>query len=299
MTRRKRFLALVALGAAVPACSMIAGLTEDDYRFVGDGGTTPTGEGGEGGPDKDGALPDGFIPGQDGGVDAPLDQLVADGGTFCKSVDKTNLDFCEDFEDGPTTATTAVWTGIANSHAATIKVVDNAGLGELSRGLDIDSSSAITTSRNIYLHKTLPANQAITAYLQYDVEFDFKLLQSVTNDYLAVGVLNFTNATPEDHGVAAYPSDDVIGRLFPKTTGVSPAKNKWHHVHIVLSHAAAGATFTRTITVDSPTGFVDTGTSISSTGATRTELRMGIFYTAGAAGQIHAVFDNITARRKL
>jgi hypothetical protein len=159
--------------------------------------------------------------------------------------------------------------------------------------------SSSTTSRNIYLHKTLPANKAITAYLEYDVDFDFKLIASAGNDYVAMGVLNFTNALPEDHGVAAYPADDVIGRLNPKTIGASPAAGTWHHVHIVLSHAAAGSTFARTITVAGPTLVtVDNGTSISSVGATLTELRIGIFYTAGAAGEIHAVFDNIVARRK-
>jgi hypothetical protein len=297
MTRRMRVIALVALCAAAPACTLIAGLTED-YRVV-DGGVSPTGEGGgtDGSDSKDGALPDGFVPGTDGG-DAKNDQVVPDGGPFSCGTE-TDWDFCEDFELGASAATTAVWTGIANSHAATIKVVDNAGLNEKSRGLDIDSMSSSTTSRNIYLHKTLPANKAISAYLEYDIDFDFKLISSLGNDYVAMGVLNFTNATPEDHGVAAYPGDDVIARLNPKTTGVSPATNKWHHVHIVLSHAAAGATFTRTMWIDSATtGVVDTGTSISTAGATITELRFGIFYTAGAAGEIHAVFDNIIARRK-
>jgi len=285
----------VMLGAAVSACNVIAGLS-DDYR-VGDGGTGPTGEGGgaDGNADKDGALPDGFAP--DGGADALPDQLVTDGGRFCDTVDKVGLDFCNDFEDGPTAATTATWTGIQNTLAATIKVVDNAGLNESSRGLDVDSASASTASRNIFLHKTLPGAKPIGDYLRYDVEFDFKLLASA-DAYVAVGVINFTGAAQEDHGVAAYPTDDVIGRLTPKTTGVSPAKNKWHHVHIVLSHATAGALFSRTITVDSDAGVVDNTASVTTASATLTELRMGIFYTGGAAGQIHVMFDNIVARRK-
>ena len=40
MTRRMRVLAILMLGAAVPACTVLAGLTED-YRYLGDGGTGP------------------------------------------------------------------------------------------------------------------------------------------------------------------------------------------------------------------------------------------------------------------
>ena len=58
---------------------------------------TPTGEGGDGNDDKDGALPDGFVP--DGGTDAPIDQLVASDGRFCERVgDASNVEFCDDFE---------------------------------------------------------------------------------------------------------------------------------------------------------------------------------------------------------
>jgi|GEM_PF-2401621 len=295
MTRRLRVLAIVMLGAAVPACSVLAGLTED-YRLADGGGVTPPGEGGtDGNPDKDGTLPDGFVP--DGGTDAPIDQLVADGGPFsCATVDKTNLDYCNDFEDGAASAMApnAYWTGIQNSSGAPITIVAGSGFSN-THGLDVDSTTAATGSRNIFLHKTLGAALPIGSYLRYDVEFEFKVVSPLAGDYLAVGVLNFISATPEDHGVAVYPTDDVVGRLMPKANGVTNALDTWHHAHLVLEHAAAGVSFNRTMSIDGVS--VDTST-ISTAGASLTELRFGIFYTAPPAGRMHVVLDNIVARRK-
>lgn len=297
MTRRMRAIAIVALGAAVPACTAIAGLT-DDYHLA-DGGAGVTGEGGgaDGSVDKDGALPDGFVPGQDGGPDAKVDQVVPDGGPFsCATIDKTDLDYCNDFEDGAASATApnTYWTGIQNSSGAPITVVAGAGF-DGSHGLDVDSTTAASGSRNIYLHKTLGAAQAIGNYLRYDVEFDFKVVSPVAGDYLVVGVLNFTGAAAEDHGVAVYPTEDLISRLMPKTIGVTKALDTWRHAHLVLEHTTAGPSFTRTMTINGTS--VDSS-PITTAGATLTELRFGVFYTAPQPGRIHVIIDNIVARRK-
>ena len=285
MTRPMRVLALVLLGAAVPACTALAGLT-DDYRLADAGGA------GAGNADRD-ALSEGFVPGQDGGADALVDQLGT--ARYCDTVAKP-FDFCNDFEDGDPAAVPPEWTGVANTLAASIKVVAGAGTNG-SRVLDVDSTTSSTSSRNIILHKTLAAGKPNAGdYLRYEVEFDFQVLACpVGVNYLAVGVLSFTNATPEDHGIAVYTDEDLVARLTPKANGVSGALNRWHHARIVLEHPDAGTSFSRTVTVD---GTIVDATTISSAGTSLTEIRIGIFYTTGGAGQIHAVFDNIVARRR-
>lgn len=191
MGRRMRVLAIVALGTALSACTMLAGLT-DDYRFV-DGGVSSTGEGGgtDGNDGKDGALPDGgsFRRTAAGMRRAIRLYRTASCGT------QPSFDYCNDFEDGPASAMSpnAYWTGIQNSSAAPITVVAGSGVGN-THGLDIDSTTAASGSRNIYLHKTLGAALAIGTYLRYDVEFDVKVVSPVAGDYLAVGVLNFTGS---------------------------------------------------------------------------------------------------------
>jgi hypothetical protein len=300
MKRRMRGLAIFAVAIAMPACTALAGLTED-YRYVGDGGPGVGGEGGGEGGTVDGALPDGFVPGQDGGPDAPIDRFVTDGGAFCDSVDRANgFDFCDDFEATALGAgKPAGWTSLQNGIGATVAVVAGGHAGG-SRGLDIVTNVGAGGSRNVYLVKTLAANKPNPAdYLQYDIDFDFMVVTSATV-YEAVGVLNFTNASPEDHGVAVYKTDDVVARLNPKTTGVSGAVGTWHHAHISLAHATAGTAFTRKITIDgeAPANTVDMTTNISTAGTTTTEIRVGVFYTSTEGGEVHVVFDNVVARRK-
>ena len=178
MTRRTRVLAIVMVGAAVPACSVLAGLTEN-YRVA--DGSSPTGEGGNG--DEDGALPDGFIP--DGGADALPDQVEADGGNFCDRVNQLNADFCDDFEDAPLTTDSGVppnWSRLQNDNGAMVRVV--AGGKDGARGLDVDGTIGNTMlSRNVFLVKTLARAEAPEVYLTYDVDFDFKVLESGA-DYL-------------------------------------------------------------------------------------------------------------------
>jgi hypothetical protein len=286
---RLRAVALVLLGASVPACNVLAGLT-DEYRVADDAGA----DGGTA--DKDGALADGFVPGQEGGADALVDQ-GSGGGRFCEKADKTNLVFCNDFEDGDTAAKVPIWTSIENTLGAKITVVDNAGLNETSRGLDVDSTSGSTSTRNIILHQLLPVEKPnVGDYMQYDVELDFKVVENpVASDYLAVGVLTFLNASPEDHGIAVYPGDKVVARLTPKANGVTPALMTWHHAKIKLDRVGTGPSFTRTMSVD---GTVVDNTTVSSMGSSSSEIRIGIFYTAGGAGRIHTVFDNIVVWRK-
>ena len=296
MTRRMRGVALVLLGVAVPACSVLAGLT-DDYRLAGDSASTEGGSA-DGAVDKDGALPDGFVPG-DGGPDALPDQLVGDGGRFCDTVAKAHLDFCEDFENAPlATGTPPNWT-VKNDIGAVFKVAAG-GMTGGARGLDVDGTTASTnTSRNAYLVRTLPAALSPGNYLSYDLQFDFMMVESGA-DYDVVGVLNFTGAAPEDHGVGVYPSQAVVGRLMPKTTGVAPALGAWHHAPITLTHGDAGTAFNRKITIDGEAGaaIVDATTGLSTAGTTTTEVRIGTFYTGYGAGRVHALLDNIVSHRE-
>jgi hypothetical protein len=292
MAQRMRMFAIVGLAAGVAACSMLAGLTED-YRYS---GTTSSNEGGDGA-GSDGRLPDGFVPGEDGGTDA---LAIPDGAKFCDTISDASLDLCEDFELSPQTAGLPKdWARLQNDVDASVKVMPNIGVG-MSVGLDVDSISTSSGSRNTFIVRTLPATNAPAAYLLYEIDFDFKLLESAVN-YVVVGVLNFTNATPEDHGVAAYPSNLVVSRLGGSYTNAvpDPAPKAWHHVHMTLQHTTPGTSFNRRIAIDGETdaSIVDNSSGISTANTTVTELRIGIFYTTGGAGRIHAQFDNIVVRR--
>lgn len=286
-----RMFVVVGLAAGAAACSVLAGLTED-YRYS---ATTSSSEGGDGA-GSDGRLPDGFVPGEDGWTDA---LATTDGARFCDTVSTASLDFCEDFELSPQTAGMPKgWTRLQNDVDASVKVMPSIGV-DMSVGLDVDSVSTGSGSRNTFVVRTLPATSLPATYLVYEIDFDFKLLESAVN-YVAVGVLNFTNASPEDHGVAAYPDRQVVSRLRSYMVAVPDTDPKrWHHVHMTLQHATAGSTFTRRIAIDgdADTNVVDNSPGVSTAGTTATELRFGVFYTTGGAGRIHAQFDNIVVRR--
>lgn len=291
MARRGRLLVFVALAssAALVACSLLTGLNAD-YTLqtagaeAGKDGDTP-GDGPGDGPGADGAtdaLPD-TTPLRDTGVD----------GAFCDGIDAAFLDFCDDFEDPTLKAGVPVlWKMLMNSADASVKIKPGLGM-DGSAGLEVDTQSASTASRQIWLNKVLPASQGLpTQYLSHQLDFDFRVDVSDLN-YEAVGVLNFTNATPEDHGVAAYVGD-LLGRLTPKSTGV-PNGLTWHHARVKLQHAAKGTPFDSVITIDGVE--VDNTTGVSTANTSVTEVRMGLFYTTNAAGHVHATFDNVVARR--
>lgn len=291
MTRQMRVLAIVMLGAAVPACSVLAGLTED-YRLA-DGGVTPPGDGGaDGDDDKDGALPDGFVP--DGGTDAPIDQLVADGGRFCDSVAQQGLQFCTDFEndDG------GVFAPPLNDVGGTATLTPTGGT-DGSTGLQFTMAYPTGPgSKHFWMAKPLASGNGPSFYQHYEVQFDVRIPSGTsTLYYVALGTLSFTS-TPDpeqDHGVAV-----TNGSGFGKVPLISPAvpdtntPPHWHRVHLKLDRAGVGTPYAREITVDGMSVDSSTNHNIGSVGDA--ELRIGTFNTGGN-GSMQAVFDNIFIRR--
>jgi hypothetical protein len=298
MARKARSIVIVAVCAgALVACNLIAGLTED-YAYNaanGDGGPGSTDGNTDGMGLTEGSTTD--SPSGDAGTDAKNDAIT---GRFCDGVDKTGLDFCADFEDDPVGVAPAWTPGLNDTTGvdASVKVMASAG-HDSARGLDIQCDTSNTgISRNSFFARTLPPTDAPATFLSYDIEFDFRLVSSAITDE-AVGVLNFTGASPEDHGVAAYPSMSLISKLSPKGAAPGVADSfGWHHARISLTHAAAGTPFNKSVVVDEDAGaVVDTG-SVSTTNTSATQVRIGIFSSGFGAGVVHATFDNVVAWRR-
>lgn len=288
----KALVALATFAAALAACNLIAGLTED-YSVVSGDGSTPSGEAGGDGPvDPDGAK-DGS-PNTDGGQDGTITPDALPPARYCDSLDASGLDFCHDFEDD-TLGVMPTWSRFQKDLGtdASIEVSAEGGLGG-SRGLVFETYTASTGNRNTFLVETLAATKQPGDFLSYDIEFDFLVVASLPDE--AVGVLNFTGATPEDHGVAAYSTLDLASKLAPKGTapGVKLG-SKWHHVRISLEHTAPGTMFNKRIAIDGEMN-VDTAT-VSVASASATEVRIGVFSTAGS-GRTRVLFDNVVAWRR-
>lgn len=293
MARRMRVCALVLIGAVAPACTMLAGLT-DDYAYK--PGATAN-EGGDGTVDQDGAFPDGFVPPQDGGMDVKADQ-VADAGPFCENVAQFGLQWCSDFEndDG------GVFMPL-NDVSGTASLAATGGTGG-STGLQFAMTNSAGGSKHFWYAKVLASGNGPSFYQHYEVQFDVRVASgNSTLFYVALGTLSFTS-TPDpeqDHGVAVE-----NGSGFGKVPSISPAvpdsnspSAHWHRVHLTLDRGDAGTTYTRKITVDTdgmnPIVVDDSANhNIGTVGDA--ELRLGTFNTAGN-GSIQAVFDNVFVRR--
>jgi hypothetical protein len=301
MTRQMRGLALVIFGAAVSACTALAGLT-DDYRLANGDGTAGEGGSTDGNVGKDGALPDGFVPGSDGGADATQDQLVGDGGAFCDSVPQMGLEVCDDFEnDGSTTWTTNndVGAGATSMIAPTGGMNGSAGL-QLAINLPVGSPS-----KHFWKAKLLPQGNNPTTYQHYEVQFDFRV-SSGTLAYAAIGTLSFTStADPEqDHGVAVG-NGNSFGT--PPSIGTAVTDNNipaphWHRMHLLLDRGSSPSSpYIRKLTITDSLGAVttiDSGSSHVIAAAGDTELRIGTFNTfTSGAGALQVVFDNVFVRR--
>lgn len=298
MTRRTRGLALVILGAAVSACTAIAGLT-DDYRLADGGGSAGEGGSGDGNVDKDGALPDGFVPGTEGGADAKLDQQVTDGGSFCDSVEKSGLQFCTDFDSDDGGAFSTV-----NDVSGTAALAPGAGTnGSMGYQFMMTYPSG-GASKHFWLAKALAAGNPPSFYQHYEVQFDVRIASGTsTLYYVALGTLSFTStADPEqDHGIAVN-NGSGFGKV-PTFSGAATDTNApphWHRVHLKLDRAGVGTPYTRTITVTESDGVTATTVDSSSNhiigSVGDAEFRIGTFNTGGN-GSIQAVFDNVFIRR--
>ena len=278
-------IAAAAAASALVACNLIAGFA-DEYTV--DPLASETGS-----PDGP-SSPEASTDDQTSPPDALVDSAPPDARFTCALVD---ADFCDDFENGAVgDGGGTEWTGVVRSHDASIQVMGDAGIGG-SFGLDIDTYSPTTASRQAYVFKTLAAESASNEYLAYQLDFDVRIFTTELS-YAAHAVLNFTGATQEDHGIATYTPGAAIGRLTPRIEAVAIGTNQWHHVRLLLDHAAPATPFKRQIWVDGRSVDGDAGTTGHVTnGAATGEVRMGVFYTAGI-GRAHATFDNVVVRRR-
>lgn len=295
---RARSLAALSIAAiALAACNLLTGL-DADYELKSDA------TGGEGG--TEGGDPDGQT--ADAQSDAPPGQDASDAAvSFCLThVDGSAADdyFCADFEndvEGDDTPTG--WMRAADTFdGGTIRVVADAGIGG-SRALEVRSETA-AVSRQTRVYKELDAVMAPDQYLAYEVDFDFKLLDS-SLDYDAYGLLVFDpQVKSKEHGVAGYASTPshqlsrqaIVGNASPTKTVTNDA-TKWQHASIRLTHADAGTQFTRVIMVNSVDVDEVAGGHLTEP-STTTQLWLGVFNTSANSGRSHILFDNVVFRRR-
>lgn len=302
MTRRMRVLALMMLGAAVPACSVLAGLTED-YRYAPDGGTSPTGEGGsgDGNVDKDGALPDGFVPGRDGGADAPPDQLAADGG-FCEQYGSgANVRFCDDF-DLSTSGPKWGWDDYTSSSAALTRE-NGIGTGG-SYAIRSTVTSAPAGGSSASLRRQLGPDQ-FNAFQTQELSFSFRINKKSTLYGATLGAIGY-GASLKYIGVSVYTAapDDGIDISDPPGSLSAPyqtaAVGDWHRAIITMTRTAAGiysstidvtkvGTTGATLRVDGPRANFAGGTA-------PTEVLIGTFFSS-ATGGVEVIIDDVLMKQ--
>lgn len=296
---RARTVAALSLSAAVlAACNILTGL-DADYQLKSGASTS------EGGTDEGGGT-DGQGP--DGQTDAPIGQDGGDGGpvSFCASQRDGSIDddfFCADFEDGVEgNGVPKGWTRAADTFdGGTIKLVADAGKNG-SYALDVVSDTA-AVSRQTRLYKAFLPTKPTDQYAEYEVEFDFRLLES-SFDYDAFGLLVFEpQVKAREHGLAGYSSSGqhklarqaVVGNTSPTLTVTNDAA--WHHASIRLTRSDGGTLFTRLINVEM-VDVDEVATDHATEPSTTTELWLGVFNTSTNSARAHILFDNVVFRRR-
>jgi hypothetical protein len=299
-----RVLALVALGAAVSACTAIAGLT-DDYHLAGDaGGVGPGSEGGggDGNVDKDGALPDGFVPGQDGGADAPIDQVVPEGGTFCDQYGSAlNVKYCDDFElttSGPKWG----WDDFTTS-SATIVRENGIGAGG-SAALRATVTSAPAGGSSAYLRKQM-APDPFTSFLTQELSFSFSVSKKSTTYGATIGAIGY-GASLKYIGVNVFMAvpDDGIDISDPPGFLSSPYQTAhlgdWHRAIITMTRTATNVySSTVEVTKVGTTGatlMVDGPRAGFAGGTPPTEILVGAFFTSPSGG-VEIIIDDVLLKQ--
>jgi hypothetical protein len=300
------FVALAALAVtsgAVAACNLITGL-DADYSSSAHDGAAAVGEGGSADGSADGSANADGSPASDGMAGADADAGLV---TWCRSMQDGSADndfFCTDFENavfpdggGPP----AGWNTADNDRdAGALRFVDV----DASRVLDVTSSSNGTSGAQTRLFKALSTTNS-HAYLHYQLDYDFCVLQA-NMQYAAVGLLMFANtsSSSKEHGIAAYGPGPPVYLSQQGGTGALtkkvPNDGDWHHATITLDRMAADTTYTRAITIDGISGInVDGDTNGHTIDALDpTNISVGVFNSASAAGTAHVQIDNIVFRRK-
>jgi predicted small secreted protein len=298
--RLQTMAGVAALAAALAACNLIAGLGED-FRLDTDGSITPGEDGGLDGSNADGSLPDGSP--LEGSSDAP----PGDGGkleNFCDVTDAGAKGYCWDFEQagsGPKfNWDTPFFENDASIVNAAAVVQPGIGIGG-SHALEVYLSQTGTNlTSNVWLPKPLASVGAPSSLSRIEVDFDFNVVQ-VNGLYSAgIGMITFPSAaSPKEFGISTYQNGNTISRLVSVGTEASITLDTWHHVRIVLVKTDGSATFSETVDVTpdggSPTN-VETRSGLNP-GSGITEIRLGVFSTAGGTGDMRVRFDHLVVRR--
>jgi len=287
MRSRRALLVAGGLAAGLVACNLIAGF-ESEYSVVGAVGEAGT----DGSTDSDGAV--------DGSQ--PPDSAITDAGSdarFCALVDAF---FCDDFEDGGLMLRYEKLNADASAADASVIVDPTAGR-DGTGGLRVtlyEGTQPALPGVVAYVEKTIASGDP-GAFLDYEVEFDFRNVDRGAVDYYALGIVTFPNGgSDREHGVATY-APNTVSKLHPPGDNIVADGNAWHHARIRLSRPAGAAKLDRIIQLDDQLpdgGYADqsTGYSFPTTGGT--VVRIGIFNTGAGTGAVHATFDNLVIRRR-
>lgn len=304
MAKRARAIVLLAgCAAALVACNLLAGLT-DDYAYNEEAGSAMTSEAGDESAvvDPDGSRSD--APGNETSVDA------ADGSKpttvpFCDRVNDAGdatVVFCSDFEapDSSTGSMPFGWTSIKYINGADASFTRDPQGGYEGAGL------------SVVTNKT-PSGMSVAAWLEYsvtsgnpNVAAHYEAEMQVKSEaspitYTALGILTFNDldASVREHGVAAKDTNTFVQNLSPgSVVSVNNVPPPWHHVVIRLDRPTPGAQYDRRLTIDSRSDIVTPAMSFTNTGAVK--LRIGTFNTGTSptdTGMLRARFDNVVVRQ--
>ena len=296
-SRARRHGSVAALSVAATllgACNLLTGL-DADYQLKSGAST-------EGGTEEGGG-PDGSSP-DSSKNDAPAPDASDASTRFCDHYEAGIDLLCTDFEDGMgANGAPAGWLPVNDTvDGGSITVIADPKRG---RVLDVTSPNA-SASRQTRVYQRLTTGKASELYLAYEVDFDFRLVES-TLDYDAFGLLVFeAQVKSREHGVAGYRAGTdhelsrqaVVGNAPPSLKFTNDME--WHHARIRLTHSDAGAPFYRKIQIDTPVGAQNLddvpGPHVTASGSP-TELWLGVFNTSANTGRAHIQFDNVVFRR--
>lgn len=295
MARRTRInaraiLALAGFAAALAACNLLAGLTED-YAVDPDSATPSMTEAGDTSMvDPDGSKADSSM---DGEVSVDAGRDAAPDGPFCKSIDASAVVFCADFEEAG--ASPFGWDSVFKGNTpSAVFTVDPTG-GYYGAGLDVVTQKDASASAAAWFETIIVAGDP-NQHAHYEAELDFQDVASPIT-YTALGIITFDDGSsnPREHGFGTFNNGVSLSKLSPQGPESILDKKEWHHAFIRLNRPTVGARYDRTLTIDKTDVVVTPAMALINSGGV--QLRLGTFNTGTGSGVLHARFDNVIVRQ--